>query len=137
MYYRYPLIFSQFLGVLFSLCYDSCMSEVAVILAFLLEAFAVGAYSYAGFYLPVGVGLRLILGIVLPVGVMLFWGIFMAPKSKRRIALPLYRIVKMIIFGIAALLLLSIGKGVAAGIFLIVAILDEILLIIFVKGRTH
>lgn len=104
------------------------MVLIAMIVALILEVFAVGAMSYAGFRLPVSLFWRFLLGIILPIAVIVFWAGYMAPKARNRLKNPYYLLAKAVIYAITAIFLAIIGHTTIALIFAVVAMWDEVIL---------
>jgi Protein of unknown function (DUF2568) len=84
---------------------------------FLLEMAMLVGLAFAGFSLADG-ALGWVLGLGLPLLAATLWGMFMAPRSDRRVADPAQLAIEVLLFGGAAALLLAAGEaafGVALG----------------------
>ena len=100
-------------------------------LAFILELVAFITFGYIGTLFNTSVALKIIIGILSFFIVIIFWGVYMAPRSKIRLKGISYSIAKFIIFGITATILLLLEKNLLAFVFLIFVIFDEIGLSIY------
>src|SRR5215471_12653308 len=90
--------------------------------AFLLELCALVALAYWGFQASNNGILKLVLGLGAPLLTAVIWGRFMSPTSKARLQGTAYLLLKIAIFGIAALALAIAGQGTLAIIFAIVSV---------------
>ena len=94
---------------------------------FLLELSALGSLGYWGVQQGGSVVLKVALGILLPFAMAVFWGLFVAPKALfgrsrvRRLALGL------LVFGVAAVALVSAGHRALGWTFLAVALVNTVL----------
>jgi hypothetical protein len=99
-----------------------------LLLRFLLELCILAILGYWGF----GSGRQLLIKIGLGIGgPLLFaivWGIFMAPKSSRRLQGTTFFIVELVIFGLAAAALYSMGQLTLTAIFGLLYVINRILL---------
>jgi hypothetical protein len=94
-------------------------------LAFLLELAMLGALAYWGFHTGGGGLAKALLGIGVPLGVAVLWGLFMAPQAVFPVARPLYWTLFAVFFGAAALALAgqrTLGIAFAAVVILNVAL---------------
>ena len=73
--------------------------------AFLLELAMLVAFGLWGFDLDRSLPVRLLAGLGLPILVAGFWGAFLAPTSTRRIRMPWIALVKIVLYGLAAIAL--------------------------------
>jgi hypothetical protein len=96
-------------------------------LAFLLELAGLAAYCYAGFAVPAGLPLKLVLGLGLPILAAVLWGVFASPKA----AVPLPDAAKLAFqlawFGAAAVLLAAAGRVTLAVVFAVLVVVNRIL----------
>ncbi len=106
----------------------SVIKSINLLLAFLLELCLLAIFGYWGVALASSMIFKIILGAAFPVILALVWGKFLAPTSSTRLKEPRLSIVKVIIFSLAALALLSIGKGDLGIWFWLVSMLNLILL---------
>jgi hypothetical protein len=100
-------------------------------LAFLLELCMLAALGYWGFQMGGSLPLQLLLGIGAPLVAILVWARFMAPRSGTRLTGSRYLLLKLIIFAVAALALAAAGQMTLAIIFAIVAVINQVLSIIW------
>ncbi len=96
-------------------------------LSFLLELCMLAAFVYWGFTTGNGLSAQLLLGIGVPLVVIIFWGIFMAPASARRLPRLPHWIVEIILFAAAIVALYAAGQPGLAMIFAVVYALNVIL----------
>lgn len=113
------------------------MRAIALLLAFLLELAALVALVYAGYHSGLSRPLDIVLAILLAATFIAVWGRYMAPHAPRRLAMPAYRIVKLLLFAAAAIALALTGQPIVALIFAILVIVDELLLAALLGGRTE
>lgn len=83
-------------------------------LRFLFELLALAAFAIGGWSLTSG-PLRLVLAVALPVIAGIVWGLWMAPKSTRRLRDPARLVVEVVFFLAAGAALWAAGLA-AAGI---------------------
>jgi hypothetical protein len=88
-----------------------------LVLAFLLEMCLLVIFGYWGFVSNHLLILQLAAGIGLPLLTAVAWGMFLAPKSSRRLKEPWLLITKIIIFGLAVAALNIAGYPLLAGMF--------------------
>src|SRR5260370_18206784 len=93
------------------------LKVVNVGLAFLLELCVLAALAYWGFQAASDLPLKIVLGIGAPLVVAVIWGRYMAPTAATRLTGSRYRLVKLIVFGVAAVALVLAGQGPRAIIF--------------------
>lgn len=97
-------------------------------MAFILELIAfvaVPAVAWAfGASTLVGVLTFLVLFVLL-IG---FWAGFMAPRASRKLGPPQYYVAKVLVYAVAAFVLLRLLGGVVGLVFLVVCLIDELLL---------
>lgn len=100
-------------------------------LAFGLEICLLVIFGYAGVTLSQTLFWKITLGAGLPLALVIFWGIFLAPASKTRLKDPWWTIIKILVFTLGAGLFYFTGlKGWAAG-FEFVTLLNLVLLYIY------
>lgn len=95
--------------------------------AFILELCALGALAYWGFNATDDMLIRLILGVGAPLIMIVIWGIYLAPRSSRRLKEPALSVVKLIVFGLAGAALAAAGQTTAAAVFLAAAVVNLVL----------
>ncbi|WP_245769312.1 YrdB family protein [Streptomyces indicus] len=84
------------------------------LLAFVIELAAVGALAWWGFATGEGLALSVLLGLGTPAAAVTLWGLYAAPKAKRRPGLPGVLAVKALVLGGGAAALYGLGHPVAA-----------------------
>jgi hypothetical protein len=100
-------------------------------LAFVLELCALAAFAWWGYQVGQGSVAQIALAIGAPLLVAVFWGLFVAPRAVFTLS-PFWRsTLAMIVFGAAAIALFATGQTALAWIFLVVAVLNRMLLIIW------
>ncbi len=104
-------------------------------LAFILELCALAAFGYWGFSTGNGLLLQIVLGIGAPLLMIVVWGIFLAPMSTRRLRPPLRQILTLVVFGVAALALISSGQATPALIFAVTAIVNMVLIAVWEQDK--
>src|SRR5258708_35707844 len=100
-------------------------------IAFLLELCMLGALAYWGFQVPDSVPLKLLLGVGIPIAVIVLWARFMAPNSATRLTGPAYLLLKLVLFGAAAIALAMAGQVTPAIIFAVVSVVNQVLLLVW------
>lgn len=107
------------------------LKGINALVSFLLEVAMLVVISYFGFHGDKPVAVQLLIGAVLPIVIIIFWGLFMAPNAKRRFSLVVVRIVALALFLIAALALYETGlSGLSIG-FAVVAVINAVLVFIW------
>lgn len=96
-------------------------------LAFLLELAMLAALCYWGFQAGDGWLAKVALGVGVPLGVAVLWGLFMAPRAAIRVARPIYWLLFVVFFGGAALALAFAGQPALAIVFAVVVVLNRAL----------
>lgn len=93
------------------------LQSINLALSFIIELCAVYIYGTTGFVFGGDSLIKYALLILLPAILILLWGIFAAPKSKRRLKNPARTIFKLIVFASAALFLIINRNLIFAAIF--------------------
>jgi hypothetical protein len=94
----------------------SLIRSANLALKFALELAAIAAFAYWGSTLSTA-GLAVLVAIVTPGVAIALWAVFCAPRSSRRLPMPLRAMVELAIFGLAALALVAAGEPVLAAVF--------------------
>lgn len=94
------------------------LKAVNLAAAFIFELCALGALAYWGFNTSENTLMRSILGLGAPLAMIVFWGMYLAPKSSRRFKEPTLSIAKLLIFALAATALAAAGRTSTAAIFM-------------------
>lgn len=97
---------------------------------FVLELVAIGTFAYWGAMAGSG-ALAILLAIAAPTAAIIVWGLFLAPRAKRRLPLPARIPAELVVFGLAAASLAAVGSSIAAIVFGIVVIANAVLLSVF------
>jgi hypothetical protein len=93
-------------------------------LAFTLEMAMLAAFGYWGFRPEHGGWLRWTLGLGVPAVVIALWGVFLAPRSRRRLGAAGVAASSLTLFQLAALALWRAGQPALAVAFAIVAVVS-------------
>lgn len=96
-------------------------------LAFVLEVAAIVALAWWGFTTGGNVVVNVVLGIGTPVGAMVLWGLFAAPRARFKVALPFVLLVKAIVFGAGALAFYGVDHATLAIVFAVITVLNTAL----------
>ena len=100
-------------------------------LAFLLELCALAAFAWWGYQTGQGAPMKITLAIGAPLLVAVFWGLFVAPRAVFTLP-PRWRFaLALVVFGAAAIALNMTGQTALAWIFLIAAILNRLLILVW------
>jgi hypothetical protein len=99
--------------------------------AFLLELAMLAALAYWGLQTNTSLALRIVLGIGAPLLAALIWSRFMAPRSTTRLTGLPYYLLKLILFGLAAIVLAVAGQPTLAVVFAVVAAINQLLLLVW------
>ncbi len=99
--------------------------------AFLLELAMLAAFGYWGFYGDKSTALKWILGIGIPIGVAILWGIFFAPRSIHRLNSVSGNLLSLFLFLLAAAALFYTGHHMLAIVFAVLAIINRLLIFVW------
>jgi hypothetical protein len=99
-------------------------------LKFLLELTALAAFAFWGTTVDGNVVAGL-LGIAAPLAVIVLWGIFGAPKSRRRLPIRARVLFELAVFALAAAALFAADTAVAGIVFVAAVLVNAALLTIF------
>lgn len=100
-------------------------------LAFVLELCMLAAFCYWGFVAGQGTLQKLALGLGTPLVVAVIWGLFAAPRAKRRLTGARLFALKALLFGLAGVALWAAGLPALAVAFIVVVALNGILLYVW------
>ncbi len=109
----------------------SVLKPINLAATFLLELAMLAAFAYWGVSAGQSTLAKIGLGIGVPVIIAIAWGIFMAPKSSRRLPGAAYLILKILLFGLAVAALIVAGQLILGIIFGVLFFLNTILLLIW------
>jgi hypothetical protein len=99
-------------------------------LKFALELAAIAALAYWG--LTVGSGATTVVAAVgAPLAMIVIWGVFAAPKARRRLGLAARAPLELSVFGLAAVALGAAGQLALAIAFAAVVVANAVLLSVF------
>ena len=96
-------------------------------LAFLLEVLALGGLAWWGADTGHGLAAKILLGAGAPVLAAVAWGLFAAPRARFQVPLPAVLAVKVIVFGLAAVAVATIGRPGIAIAFAVVVVINTAL----------
>ncbi len=97
------------------------------VLSFALELAMLAGFCCWGFFAGGMLWLKLLLGIGVPVVIMVFWGLFLAPRARRRLKNVQGSIVSAALFIASAAALSSCGQSLAAALLAFAAVINMIL----------
>ncbi len=92
-------------------------------LAFLLEVAALLCFAAAGALVPAG-WMQLVVGILGAIAFFVLWGLFAAPKSKRRLRGTRLLAFKAAIFAVAVAILFALGLTILAVVLALLVVLN-------------
>jgi hypothetical protein len=98
-----------------------------LLLAFLLELCALGAFGYWGFTTGSTTLSKIGLGIGAPLLAAVVWGIFVAPHAVVPVGGLLRFVIQALFFGLAALSLAATGHRTLAVVFVAIEVVNAIL----------
>ena len=98
---------------------------------FLLELCMLAAVGYWGFQTQSGWGMKLILGIGLPLLIAVVWGLFVAPKAMYPLRGVPHMLLALILLGSGAVALFASGKPTLGWVYTITLIVNQVLLIVW------
>ena len=107
------------------------LKTINLTVAFLLELCALAALAYWGVQTGSSTILKVFLGVGTPLLAALIWGRFMAPTSKTRLRGTAYLLLKVAIFGVAAVALAIVGQVTLAILFAVASIVNHVLLVVW------
>ena len=100
---------------------------INTIASFCIEITMLLAMGIAGYHMGMIQWLQILLATAVPLLVVVIWGIWAAPKSRRRLSRPGLTLFKIMLFSITAVLLYVTGYVSAALIFDLLSYSNEIL----------
>lgn len=98
---------------------------------FLLELTLLVALGYWGFSMQPTLGLKILLGVGLPLMVAVLWGLFVSPKAAILVSAPLHLFLEIALLGLGSAALFFSHKPNLAWIYTILVIINKILLVIW------
>jgi len=100
-------------------------------LAFLLELCALAAFAWWGYQVGQGTPTKIALAAGVPLVVAVFWGLFVAPRAPFRTTPAVKFALALAVFALAAVALYVTGLQTFALIFVIAALLNRALILIW------
>ncbi len=107
------------------------LKTINLSVAFLLELAMLAAFAYWGLQTDASLPLRIVLGIGAPLLAALIWGRFMAPRSTTKLSGWPYYLLKLILFGLAAIALAIAGQSTLAVVFAVIAVINQLLAVMW------
>ena len=98
---------------------------------FLLELCMLAAVGYWGFKTQSGWGMKLLLGIGLPVVIAVVWSLFLAPRALSPLRGMTHLLLSLILLGSGAVALFASGHPTLGWMYAIILILNQVLLILW------
>jgi hypothetical protein len=108
--------------------------SVLLAVRFLTELALVAVLAWAGAGASLALAGRIVLAVAAPVLAMIVWGLWLAPRARRRLTDPLRLTVELVLFAVAAAALAVTGPVVAAVVFAVIAIGVALLLRVVAPG---
>jgi hypothetical protein len=96
--------------------------SVLLAVRFLSELALAGVLVWAGLGASLPLAARIVIAVAAPVLAMTIWGLWIAPRARRRLPDPLRLTVEIVLFALAAAALALTGPVVAALVFAVIAI---------------
>jgi Protein of unknown function (DUF2568) len=106
------------------------MKAASLALKFLLELPMVAAFAVWGSTIGTGAA-SVAAAVVAPAAAIVLWGIFAAPRSKRRLRTRARVSFELAVFGLAAAALAAAGYWLAALAFAVFVLVNAVLLTVF------
>ncbi|WP_131764892.1 YrdB family protein [Candidatus Protofrankia californiensis] len=86
------------------------LKSLNLLVAFMLELAMLAAFAYWGFHLDTNLFVKLLAGIGAPALIIVIWAMWAAPNASGRLSVPWLPLLKLALFGLAALSLYAGGK---------------------------
>jgi Protein of unknown function (DUF2568) len=102
------------------------MKAANLALRFIVELAALGGLAYWGAHTGSGL-ISVLLAVAAPLAAAVVWGTFAAPKAARRLPRAPRVAVEATVFGLAGAGLAVTGRGLWAGVFIAVALVNGVL----------
>lgn len=107
------------------------LKQINVVVSFLLEVAMLLALAYWGFHTGQNLGLKLALGLGIPLAAVIIWGLFLAPRAGQRANSTVGVALSLALFYIAGLLLYQAGQPALAAILFVVAAVNRTLVVVW------
>jgi hypothetical protein len=104
-----------------------------LLVSFLLEVALLIIAGYWGFQQGENVLMKYVFAIILPVFIAILWGIFAAPKSKKRLKNPFRIIFKLTLFSLAVFFSYQMGLLLLAIIIAIITCINLVMAFVFLQ----
>ncbi len=104
---------------------------------FLLELCMLIAVSYWGFKIHSGWTLKIVFGIGLPILIVAFWGLFVAPRALYPLHGIPHIVLSLILLGSGAVALFASGRPSLGWVYVIVLVVNQILLTVWKQAWKH
>ena len=88
---------------------------------FLTELALIAVLIWAGVGASLPLAGRIVIAVAAPVLAMVIWGLWMAPRARRRLADPVRLAAELVLFAVAAAALALTGPVLAAVVFAVIA----------------
>lgn len=109
------------------------MKQLNLLLSFLLELVLITLFGYWGYQQGETETTKYIFALVLPAILILIWGLWAAPKSKRRLKNPIRSIFKLSLFAIGVFFCIDSGHATLAIWFAAITVANVILAFLFAQ----
>jgi hypothetical protein len=100
----------------------SGVAGVVLTVRFLTELALLGGLALAGTHLGSGVALAIINAVLLPVAAAAIWGLFIAPRARRRLPEPARFLVEFALFAVTGVVLVLVAWVVTGIVLAVVGI---------------
>ena len=104
------------------------MKYIALTVAFILELIAFAFFAGFGLTLDIATPMKVILVTALLISLVVFWGLYMAPKAPKKVAVIKYYVFKISIYAVSAYSILVLTTRSYFIAFIIAVLLDELFL---------
>jgi len=109
----------------------NALKGINLAVRFLLELCMLAAVGYWGFKTPSGWGMKLVVGIGLPLLLAGLWGLFVAPKAIYPLRGIPHLVLALILLGSGALALFASGHRTLGWVYAILVIVNQVLLVLW------
>jgi hypothetical protein len=101
------------------------MEPLGLLLAFILELIAFIGFAALGLLVPAARPVQLSICAALLIGLVVFWGKYMAPRATKPLSLKAYYLVKALVYGPAAYMVYTLYGHDTGIIFAVAVMLNE------------
>ena len=106
------------------------LKTLNLLVRFLLELCMLAAVGYWGFKSQSAWGMKILLGIGLPILIAIIWGLFIAPRAMYPLKGISYLVVELTLLGSGAVALFAGGKPTLGWAYTIALIVNKLLLVL-------